>query len=499
MSLKDLMTVNIVETGDYVVNTHKKLQELYACMKQCQLSGESREFIAQFLDSLTEQKDVKQNKTRASFFFKFSQFVQDKHGLSVAHVQISQALHYITVYILSLNQSIELKHLISLVASFLDMQNAPQEALRQHSFTYSLIADPTKLENLQYFHAIKSIFFSQLKPTDNVKNNMNFEYLNSMPIFQFADLNREFLKQFQAQKQLYSKQKQIVGNQYQPTSISCPFGDINESDFVSESNLIEINQMEYMQLVDQISTWINTSRIQVNESQYGQSYLNGVYIKGFSQSDELEQYNPTVHFCLLVEQIKSLFVAFNNYKLIQHQDTLVGQFYLLEWEQLSLQTILSKINDLTNSALGLLNQIFFAIEETSTSYDSIIKQFLNKQNFDEKQLRQGLFKLLLRSQFIQSVNKLFQVSYQSVDYTIQTNNQPLLEVIVEKCLQNLVYNKINLIDVLQLIEQLFQQVCGRRLIELRGLFYVINFVETKQCQACQYFHFAPNKNNANNE
>ncbi|CAL6090115.1 Hypothetical_protein [Hexamita inflata] len=51
----------------------------------------------------------------------------------------------------------------------------------------------------------------------------------------------------------------------------------------------------------------------------------------------------------------------------------------------------------------------------------------------------------------------------------------------------------------QLIEQLFQQVCGRRLIELRGLFYVINFVETKQCQACQYFHFAPNKNNANNE
>ncbi|CAL5995687.1 leucine-rich_repeat domain-containing protein [Hexamita inflata] len=53
--------------------------------------------------------------------------------------------------------------------------------------------------------------------------------------------------------------------------------------------------------------------------------------------------------------------------------------------------------------------------------------------------------------------------------------------------------------LLVLIEQLFQQVCGRRLIELRGLFYVINFVETKQCQACQYFHFAPNKNNANNE
>ncbi|CAL6050586.1 Conserved_hypothetical protein [Hexamita inflata] len=63
----------------------------------------------------------------------------------------------------------------------------------------------------------------------------------------------------------------------------------------------------------------------------------------------------------------------------------------------------------------------------------------------------------------------------------------------------------NIVDVFplsylrNLIEQLFQQVCGRRLIELRGLFYVINFVETKQCQACQYFHFAPNKNNANNE
>ncbi|CAL6079616.1 Conserved_hypothetical protein [Hexamita inflata] len=451
MSLKDLMTVNIVETGDYVVNTHKKLQDLYACMKQCQLTGESREFVTQFLDSLNEQKDVKQNLTRPSFFFKFSQYVQDKHGLSVAHVQISQALHYITVYILSLGQSIQLDNLVELVQSFLIQQNAPQEALRQHSFTYSLIANP-KQENLKYFHAIKSIFFSQLKPTENVKNNMNFEYLNSMPIFQFADLNREFLKQFQAQKQLYSKQKQIVGNQYQPTSISCPFGDINESDFVSESNLIEINQMEYMQLVDQISTWINTSRIQVNESQQGQSYLNGVYIKGFAQCEELKQYNPTVQFCLLVEQIQSLFVAFNNYKLIQHQDTLVGQFYLLEWEQLSLQTILSKINDLTNTALGLLNQIFFPLEETSTCYDLIIKQFLNKQNFDEKQLRQGLFKLLLRSQFIQSVNKLFQVSYQSVDYTIQTNNQPLLEVIVEKSLQNLIYNKINLIDVLQLIQ-----------------------------------------------
>ncbi|CAL6079620.1 Conserved_hypothetical protein [Hexamita inflata] len=47
-----------------------------------------------------------------------------------------------------------------------------------------------------------------------------------------------------------------------------------------------------------------------------------------------------------------------------------------------------------------------------------------------------------------------------------------------------------------LIEQLFQQVCGRRLIELRGLFYVINFVETKQCQACQYFHFANNQQNS---
>ncbi|CAL6056171.1 Transmembrane_domain-containing protein [Hexamita inflata] len=46
------------------------------------------------------------------------------------------------------------------------------------------------------------------------------------------------------------------------------------------------------------------------------------------------------------------------------------------------------------------------------------------------------------------------------------------------------------------IEQLFQQVCGRRLIELRGLFYVINFVETKQCQACQYFHFANNQQNS---
>ncbi|CAL5989679.1 Hypothetical_protein [Hexamita inflata] len=52
------------------------------------------------------------------------------------------------------------------------------------------------------------------------------------------------------------------------------------------------------------------------------------------------------------------------------------------------------------------------------------------------------------------------------------------------------------LDQDQLIEQLFQQVCGRRLIELRGLFYVINFVETKQCQACQYFHFANNQQNS---
>ncbi|CAL5971156.1 Conserved_hypothetical protein [Hexamita inflata] len=52
------------------------------------------------------------------------------------------------------------------------------------------------------------------------------------------------------------------------------------------------------------------------------------------------------------------------------------------------------------------------------------------------------------------------------------------------------------LETIDLIEQLFQQVCGRRLIELRGLFYVINFVETKQCQACQYFHFANNQQNS---
>ncbi|CAL6003486.1 leucine-rich_repeat domain-containing protein [Hexamita inflata] len=95
--------------------------------------------------------------------------------------------------------------------------------------------------------------------------------------------------------------------------------------------------------------------------------------------------------------------------------------------------------------------------------------------------------------------------------TISTNSivyiQPLVEM-KQLGYLNASYNKILDINVIKqhynfnkfyFIEQLFQQVCGRRLIELRGLFYVINFVETKQCQACQYFHFAPNKNNANNE
>ncbi|CAL6112874.1 Conserved_hypothetical protein [Hexamita inflata] len=67
-------------------------------------------------------------------------------------------------------------------------------------------------------------------------------------------------------------------------------------------------------------------------------------------------------------------------------------------------------------------------------------------------------------------------------------------------LSNLILSSSNSIisrlHSVSLIEQLFQQVCGRRLIELRGLFYVINFVETKQCQACQYFHFANNQQNS---
>ncbi|CAL5980035.1 Conserved_hypothetical protein [Hexamita inflata] len=85
---------------------------------------------------------------------------------------------------------------------------------------------------------------------------------------------------------------------------------------------------------------------------------------------------------------------------------------------------------------------------------------------------------------------------------IQYKNQQA-STVQSKEIKQIKMQQIQNIEELQesdeLIEQLFQQVCGRRLIELRGLFYVINFVETKQCQACQYFHFAPNKNNANNE
>ncbi|CAL6049974.1 Transglutaminase-like_superfamily protein [Hexamita inflata] len=83
---------------------------------------------------------------------------------------------------------------------------------------------------------------------------------------------------------------------------------------------------------------------------------------------------------------------------------------------------------------------------------------------------------------------------------IQGPGKYLLKANIEQfkaLLETLDYQKVKFSEQGDyIVEQLFQQVCGRRLIELRGLFYVINFVETKQCQACQYFHFANNQQNS---
>ncbi|CAL6040272.1 Hypothetical_protein [Hexamita inflata] len=144
---------------------------------------------------------------------------------------------------------------------------------------------------------------------------------------------------------------------------------------------------------------------------------------------------------------------------------------------------------------GLQNLGFRFKEIKSTFFD-----LERIHNFDEKRKKQS-YNIIASLRQINNFQKSKSLSSDIIKMTQIARNNNTTAVIAQAALtfKCSTCNDECFSSYGILIEQLFQQVCGRRLIELRGLFYVINFVETKQCQACQYFHFAPNKNNANNE
>ncbi|CAL5976446.1 Conserved_hypothetical protein [Hexamita inflata] len=144
-----------------------------------------------------------------------------------------------------------------------------------------------------------------------------------------------------------------------------------------------------------------------------------------------------------------------------------------------------QIEEFNSVILALKNLV-----EVETQKEQFLNQNVNLYKQDNK--KDSRFKEILtyRSPKIQYIGM------KKYDSPLQAKHK--IQYVVQTIGRGYCY-QVSLCISYVLIEQLFQQVCGRRLIELRGLFYVINFVETKQCQACQYFHFAPNKNNANNE
>ncbi|CAL5978979.1 Hypothetical_protein [Hexamita inflata] len=154
--------------------------------------------------------------------------------------------------------------------------------------------------------------------------------------------------------------------------------------------------------------------------------------------------------------------------LEQKVDTIENSLILVD------QSISSNISELENRILSNYSKSDNNLLINTSTLDNRIYQNISLVNND-----------ILMKQIIADSNLFSNTTV--LDWRIFNN--------FSKLLNNMNNFKVYYNDSL-LIEQLFQQVCGRRLIELRGLFYVINFVETKQCQACQYFHFANNQQNS---
>ena len=74
---------------------------------------------------------------------------------------------------------------------------------------------------------------------------------------------------------------------------------------------------------------------------------------------------------------------------------------------------------------------------------------------DSAVLRKSVCGLLMRLQVVQSLNKLLLCSCQTVDYKVPyAKDQPgtILDICLRKSLAGLQYSKLNIVDILQLIQ-----------------------------------------------
>ena len=91
----------------------------------------------------------------------------------------------------------------------LDKSFLPQTALRFYAYIYSLVGTPC-MQNIQYFQAIKCVHFNQLKPTSTeFKNDIIYEFYNSVPLFMFEKIYTQFKISFDQQKAVFLKQTQL--------------------------------------------------------------------------------------------------------------------------------------------------------------------------------------------------------------------------------------------------------------------------------------------------
>ncbi|CAL6048617.1 Transposase_IS4 [Hexamita inflata] len=177
-------------------------------------------------------------------------------------------------------------------------------------------------------------------------------------------------------------------------------------------------------------------------------------------------------------------------KLVLNPKQIEFQQLITSQNQEALQIFVSQLQD-NVQVRDMMNLIQDISDETNTT--------VLKIHFDEAIAQMFVSKLRQNPECF-DIDNLFQLLDIEVN-SIQRNNKDI-EIIFQAISELNPFENISYVQKQyptppkDLIEQLFQQVCGRRLIELRGLFYVINFVETKQCQACQYFHFANNQQNS---
>ncbi|CAL5999974.1 Hypothetical_protein [Hexamita inflata] len=283
------------------------------------------------------------------------------------------------------------------------------------------------------------------------------------------------------------------------------------------------------------SNFENENFISNNTDQLLNQYFESYIIRNSSISTNYQIFELIdQQFELYNSTLNGLGTLFNcNNSTIIVKDSVINVRLFNSVKNCELRIINSLVNNQTlfsseNSHIYIVNSSFMhlfgnisrsdSVNITSATFaHSLYYQFIGDEISTSISIQNSTFSNIVLSEVFQA--KIF--VYDSflnaqLAYNVENSHIQLLNTSVSSKLVSILENSILLLNTslintkepliefaieesIILIEQLFQQVCGRRLIELRGLFYVINFVETKQCQACQYFHFAPNKNNANNE